>query len=530
MRDFFTKLLKQISDFLSGLSSKEKKRLILLAVVVVGLGIAVALILGRVEYSVLYNDLSAGEAGELLQELEAMGIPVKTQGTSTILIPSDMVTETRMRLSAGGYQSGDLDYSIFQQGTGFGTNDAEKSTYAQYQLQQFIRTLILKVDKIKECTVILSMQKESSYVKSAYNQPATASILIEVKNGGTLTGQEAISLAETVSKAVPGLTVENIRILDTNLNLYSTNQASLIDGEGNISYQMQLEQTTRDRIEQQVQNLLTPVFGYNRVKNTVHVALNFDSEVVQSVEFAPPVPGSDEGLIVSMSELYENSRYADGAGGVVGTDSNGMGTVEYPYGELGEDELYSKVLREMNYEINETTRQIEKAKGGIRELSIAIIIDSGAISEDYTSNVRNLVANAIGVDDTYISVERLPFVITEDTFSSALGEQEAFMRSMQIREIIRMAIIGIIILLLALAVISLVKTIVKSASSSKQGVVMADGTGMNIDYIAGDDTEEELLRRDIEITKSEEVDKIEKFIDKDPQAVAQLLRNWLSDE
>jgi flagellar biosynthesis/type III secretory pathway M-ring protein FliF/YscJ len=60
----------------------------------------------------------------------------------------------------------------------------------------------------------------------------------------------------------------------------------------------------------------------------------------------------------------------------------------------------------------------------------------------------------------------------------------------------------------------------------------ADG----IDYLIGDDDDlaeqaAQVEFEDIEInTKSPGLEQVEKFIDRDPGSVAQLLRNWLSDE
>jgi len=91
-----------------------------------------------------------------------------------------------------------------------------------------------------------------------------------------------------------------------------------------------------------------------------------------------------------------------------------------------------------------------------------------------------------------------------------------------------------VILLLGLAFITLVRTIVKTVKPpAEPEPVLADGV-MGIDYIAGDDDEVTDISRfeeEVELqTKSTGLEQIERFIDKDPVAVAQLLRNWLTDE
>ena len=532
VKTFLDSIGGQIKTFFTGLSRGEKIRFFVLVGVVIALSILVASLLGRTTYATLYSGLSAGEAGEILRALEDMGVPAKTQGTDTVLVPQERVSDLRMRLSADGYMSTDFDYAIFDRATGFGTTDLEKQTYYQYQLQAHLRNYILRMEKIQDCLVIVNLPRESSFVLSANTQPATASVMLEVRGGAMLTKSEANAIAQTVASGVPGLQPENIRIVDSKMNLYSIDGAGGIDTAVGVNQQFELEEQVKDRLEQQVVNFLEPVFGREKIKASVNVALNFDKELIQAVKFEPPVAGETDGIIVSMQELYESSRTGVDAGGVPGTDSNGMGTVFYPYDGLDDDEVYNKVLREMNYEINETTSQLEKAQGTIKDLSIAVLIDAEAVPEDYTSNVANLVAKAIGVGEDYITVERLPFTFTDTSFQDMLDEQNKYMADMQRNALIRTVITGLIILVLGLAVLSLIRTILRGMMEGQRQRAAAEAyaaAGGNIDYIA--DGDEKIQYEDFDLnTKNENVQQLEKFIDKDPQAVAQLLRNWLTDD
>lgn len=529
MKKILGNVFKSLKDFFSKMTKAEKIRLGVIAAAIIILSIIISVYLGKVEYGVLYSGLDASEAGEILATLEDMGVNAKTRGADTILVPEQRVSELRMKLSAEGFQSGDFDYSIFQNASGFGMTDLEKQTYLQFQIQANLRDYILKMDRIKDCLVIVNMPKESSFVLSSDEKPASASVLVEIKGGGTLTGSEANAIAETVAMGVPGLKKDNIRIVDTNMYLYSLDDDEFGNSTSSVDRQFAMEKQLQEKLERQVVNLLTPVYGISNIKAAARVTLNFDSEIVSKVEFSPPVEGETDGIVVSMSELYENSRTGAEGGGIPGTDTNGLGTVEYPYTELEDGELYNKVLREANYEINETRTQIEKAKGTIDDLSIAILIDSEAIEDDYTNSVENLVANAIGVDEDFISVERLPFQNTEDEMEARLAEQEKFMRSIQTRETIMEVLKYIILLIIILLAFSLIKTIVRIAVGGKQEELLLT-SGKTIEFIADDEIEEEKYP-DVDLSaKPEGIQQLERFIDKDAEAVAQLLRNWLSDD
>lgn len=103
------------------------------------------------------------------------------------------------------------------------------------------------------------------------------------------------------------------------------------------------------------------------------------------------------------------------------------------------------------------------------------------------------------------------------------------MRSIQTREIIMEILKYAILLVIILLAFSLIKSIVKIAVSRKQeDLQMASGS--TIEFIADDGIEEDKYP-DVDLSaKPEGIKQLERFIDKDAEAVAQLLRNWLSED
>jgi flagellar M-ring protein FliF len=96
-----------------------------------------------------------------------------------------------------------------------------------------------------------------------------------------------------------------------------------------------------------------------------------------------------------------------------------------------------------------------------------------------------------------------------------------------------------VILLLGLAIIMLIRMIVKSSKPipvpEPEPILVDASVGMGIEYIADEETDiidvPEHEDEDIDMPKKPTgLEQIEKFIDKDPAAVAQLLRNWITEE
>jgi flagellar M-ring protein FliF len=88
-----------------------------------------------------------------------------------------------MELAAEGYPESGLNYDIFSGASSFGITDREMEAYTQYQLQENLRTTILKLQKIKDCIVIVNLPSKSVFVLSSNERPASASVMLEVKNG-----------------------------------------------------------------------------------------------------------------------------------------------------------------------------------------------------------------------------------------------------------------------------------------------------------------------------------------------------------
>lgn len=517
---------EKINEYLKG----KRLRFFVLVGLIIAIVIALTVFLNQKTYTVLYSGMEASETGEVLSLLSEMGVDAKTEGEDTVLVPDGQVDEVRLELAAQGYPStGVNDYSIYSSASGLGTTDSEKQVYYKYQLQANLRTTIMQMEKVENAVVNLDLGEDSSFVFSENEKPPTASIMLTLRGDETLNDGEVRAITELVAKSVSGLETENVRIVDSQMTLYST------DGEPGVQSadsHITLQQNVQNQLQEQIVNLLGPVFGEDNVLAEVSVILNFDNKQTQSVEYSAPT-SSPEGLVVSMQELVEAiTNDADGGGTPAGLDANGSASQYLE--RIGESNaVYYNVSREVNYEINQTTTEIQEAQGQIEDLSVSVILNSSNIS-DYVDEVKNLVATATGAATDKITVEMLPFIGSEaaQEADAAAAEQaqqyqEQLMNSQQSAQTLRIVIIAIAALIIMLFLFAIVKMF-------RPRQVEAVGMG-GIDIIVDDDgnvmdaTEEGV--KDIEIKdKDTALSALEDFIGKNPESVANLLRNWLNEE
>ena len=556
MRAFMDRILTQLREYFEKTSRKDKIRLAVITVIVIVLAIVAVVLLSRTKYELLLDAQTDAEAGEVYQALQEMNVAPKIDGTR-ILVPENRVGELRALLSAQQIIGpGNTNLDILESAGGFAITDAQQKKLFEAQRGYEIRTQILASDKIQNCTVIVNSGESSPFLNPQAVKDATCSVMLTIKGNAALTKQEAQTIAEIVRTSIPGIRYDNIGIADHNLNNYPVSEPSEQSDEEDIGTEMRIRLELEDQIRQKYQigaeQLITPIFGMSNVKVTATVWLDFDKVTEESVEYDPPVPGEVDGIVRSSSELWERWRKDAAAEGIPGTDSNGMGVVEYPYGDLSNGDIYGKGVNEKNYEINETRRMIERARGTIEFLSIAVMVNSDAVNDDYTEEIADLVSRGMGIPLQNVAVKGMPFskpdTSADDAAAARLKEEEERMRQ---RELIAAIIMWGVILLLGLALMLLIRSIVKilhPPPPPPAPVLLSESeladAGTGIDYLAGDgDDITDLTGDDDDITditeeelelemnkKSTGLEQIEKFINKDPASVAQLLRNWLTDE
>jgi flagellar M-ring protein FliF len=395
---------------------------------------------------------------------------------------------------------------------------------------------------------------------SSGNKNAACSVIPTIKDGATLTKSEAKAIAEVVRNAIQGISYENITIADSNFNLYTVSETEdepvpVPEPDIEIKTKLMLEDMLRQQMQAWVLQLLAPAFGIDNVQATANVRINFDRVVVETVKFDAPVEGELDGIVRSMSEMFERQIGDTVAEGVPGTDTNGMGTVEYPYGDLSDSDKYSRQVTEKNYEINETRTLIEQQHGVIESLNIGVLINSDAMKDDYTGDLAELISKGMGVSPQNVKVVGVPFP-KEEEVADDTAESDAEYKAQMERDRFRQTLVmwGVI-LLLGIALMLLIRAVVRSLHPPPEPVPLLAGgplmeeleiedlTGGTEDMDADESVGVEYMAdEEIEITdvtdveevelnkKSAGLEQIERFIDKDPAAVGMLLKNWLSDE
>ncbi len=354
--------------------------------------LAVARIAAQPSMALLYAGLESGPAGEVIEALETRGVATEVRG-GAIYVDAARRDELRMTLASEGLPSDSAKgYELLDGLSGFGTTSQMfDAAYWRAKEGELARTIVSS-PLIKSARVHIAIPNQQGF-RNRGNPSGSVAVTTTTD---ALSGTHAKALKYLVASAVPGLAPEDISVIDARGGLVMTrDEGNLLDGGG------------ADRAEDlkgNVERLLEARVGYGNAVVEVSVDTATESETILERVLDP------ESRVVIATETEESSAAETGTGqGAVTVASN------LPDGDgagAGESSSNNTETRErVNYEVSETTREINRGPGTVRRISVAVLVDGirsrndagedvwTARSDEELDALRELVASAVGFDE-----------------------------------------------------------------------------------------------------------------------------------
>src|SRR5579862_1240021 len=229
--------------------------------------------------------LSPADQDSVVTELQKAGITPEINERGDVLVPSDKVAESRMKLASAGKlpsTSGWGDKELAQLGI-METPEVEKErlkTILEGRLSENIQS----VDGIGSARVQIVLADKSAFVQD--KKPATASVTISERSGNSIGNSQAHAIATLVANSTPDLSVNNVSVINNRMEvLWDGKQMDTASGAINSKLQAQVSEARRREAE--LQGLLDPAFGPHNVIAKVDLELDFDEKSTDSTTFDP---------------------------------------------------------------------------------------------------------------------------------------------------------------------------------------------------------------------------------------------------
>lgn len=532
MPEAITQMSGQLTEKWNGLEKKQKIKIGVIAGVIVAI-IAVAIIfLNKPNMVVLMRDLEAKQANKAAEILDAESIKyqLKNDG-STIMVESKDSNKAKLIMAREDIPKGKFTFEDALNNT-MSTTESEKRVKLHKSSENEMAGTLELIESVEKAQVNLVIPDEdNSFLES--KQKATAAVILELS--GPITDKQINGIANFVSRSVKKLDVQDINIIDTEgNNLYVGDRAEL---EGDYSN----KQEQKIFAEQDLKNKVAELMGkmYDDVRVSPNLVFDYDQYIETKEVYESPIPDSNKGIITdekSASQSATNTLI----GGEPGEVANGGETPNYVMGGNGSGESKSDskdTTYAVDKTISNTTREIGKIN--IENSSIAVHAFRNKVykQEEITGKLPpgqtweefkdlNKERNVLPVDEMLI-----------DSIQKATGLQNVAVQSFEIpvfmdQEVFKMTMKDYIPYILLVIFLAILGFAIYKFTSPKEIVELEPELSVEeMLQSAREIQEQEVPMDDIEYGEDIEVKRhIEKFVDEKPEAVASLLRNWLSDD
>ena len=383
------------------------------------------------DYKVLYSNLSDRDGGAIITALQQANIPYKfSEAGGAILVPSEQVHEMRLRLASQGLpKSGSVGFELMDNQK-FGISQFAEQINYQRALEGELERTIESVSSVKSARVHLAIPKPSVFVRD--KEAPSASVLVNLYPGRALDEGQVLAITHMVSSAVPEMPVKGVTILDQDGNLLT--QPSVGGGldASQLKYRQQIERSTQQRIDA----ILAPLFGSGNAHSQVSADIDF-SRSEQTSENYGPNGNPQQAAIRSQQSSTATEMSQGGASGVPGALSNqppqpASAPINAPAGASGgvtTTPVSDRKDMTTNYELDKTVRHLEQPMGGIKRLSVAVVVNylrvvdakghatMQPVTADKLAQVNQLVKDAMGFDaqrGDSVNVVNSPFTTALD--------------------------------------------------------------------------------------------------------------------
>lgn len=370
------------------------------------------------EYHVLFSNLSESDAGQIVQKLKDMKVPYRAEAGG-ILVPADRVYEARLQLASQGLpQGGGVGYELFDK-TSFGTTEFVQKLNYKRALQGELARTVMAIGAVEQCRVHLALPEKSLFAREGEHERPTASVLVKLRQGKTLSSSQVDGIVHLVASSVEGLNSQEITVVDAKGNVLSKPSG---DVAGLSASQFDYQSNYSKDLEARIISILEPVVGKGKVRAKVSAVLDFSRSETTEEKFDP------EGQVVRSEQKQNEKSTTVGAGGVPGVASNLPGkTTVVATPSQGQSEKQNQTV---NYEMTKITSRTVNAPGLVKKLTAAVLVDGtytpqqgskemkySPRSEEDVRRYEELVRETMGFTESrgdQIKVVNMPFEVARE--------------------------------------------------------------------------------------------------------------------
>ena len=536
---------------LEALSGTSKLGLMMVAAATIALLIGVLLWSSEPAWRILFTNVPDKDGGAIIQSLQQMNVPYKLDAGGTIQVPADKVYDARLRLAGQGLpKAGNVGFELMDSQK-FGISQFAEQVNYQRAVEGELARSIETISVVESARVHLAIPKQTVFLRD--QQKPSASIVLTLQRSRQLDSGQVAGIVHLVSSSVPDLPVKNVTLVDQDGNLLSRgrdNQRTNLDPT-QIQYVQQVEHNFVERIEA----ILAPIVGRGNVRAEVTAQVDFSEMEETSEKFRPNSPPSAASIRSLQTSEQLGRSGNDLAAGVPGALSNqppGAATAPIAVAAASSASAVgggtnSNTRRESttNFEVDKTIQHIKQSVGGVKRLSVAVVVNYKAgtneegkavlspLPDAQMTQITDLVRDAIGYDQERgdsVNVVNAAFAQPLPKETQALPDQILNYFKLNLTDVVKIALIVIVVFYLLFFVVRPLMRDMRHAREEPRFSTLDDGSAA-VEQSSPFDAVRAAASEESKDRMSAFTDLLQQAKDQaknDPRMVATILREWMS--
>lgn len=454
----------------------------------------------------------------------------------TIEVLSAQIAQANLAVASEGYVPDSMPrYGDYVE-SGMSTTSADRENQFTILLARYLESMFAQAAPVRDVSVMLNRASNSGRLSDMHTESGA---YIQLTVTDDFDAKNATAMARAAATALGNESTANITIVDQNMELLFAGGDDFSE-MGIAGSVQELQNQAEAMVANKVTRVLLGTNQYQMVAVSGNIAVDYSTYSKQVVEYNAP-DGRVEGMI-DTEETY-NSESENGAAGIPGTDSNGEDENQTGYvnPDLGAGSSSSNE-RIVHYLPNRSEVNSETLAGSVDydKSSVAVsmiayryyyednvrrqgLLDGGITWEDFKEQNREDIKRE--VDQDYYRMVANATGISEDRVAIIAYESPVFVDSEGF-SVSGTDVVSIVMILLILALLGFV--VLRTMGPRKKKEEPEEELSVE-SMLQSTPPEPPMEEINVEI-KSEARKIVEKFVDENPEAVANLLRNWLNED
>ena len=429
----------------------------------------------------LYADLAANDAGQIVAKLEAQNIPFELRaGGAQLWVPQDRALRLRMAMAEQGLpRGGSVGYELFDRTEALGATSFMQNLNLVRALEGELARTIAALGPIGGARVHLSIPRRDLFSRDRIEP--TASVILKLREAGRLPRSQVQAIQYLIAAAVPSLKPTRVSIVDDRGTLLArgsgeADDATASSGAGSTDERRrEHEQALARKIEEQLERAVGP----GKIRAEVSLDMDFDRLVTSSESFDP-----DGQVVRSQQTVSENNDATESAGNQGVSVGNNLPENETQPGGSQNRTKTTRQEETINYEVTKKTTNHVREVGTIKRLSASVIVDgimtAGADGKttyqprnpEQLEQLRNAARSAVGFNEKRgdtLELINLAFAASDlpDQSAAAPGMFD-FTRG----KVLRMAEIGVLFVVALLVILLVARPMIAAVGRAAVGAAV----------------------------------------------------------